>query len=191
MEQIPNLEADLPSVGLAPTPEEKSHYRNFRVVPDAGQAYGYSVILPENWYPVEIPQQPISTEFSGIGLFSPYVPPLPPVLLSIGARVLTHDTTVADACEEYLETQEYEVLASRIHRYSVGDVVECLAVQTDTPFGTMKMRLAMFEDGGRLFSICGMSPLDEYPIHIRVLSLAMLSFQLLLPQGAQLPLVSE
>jgi hypothetical protein len=98
---------------------------------------------------------------------------------------------VVELFEKYCDEEGYEVLAVRPQRYAVGDVVEGLMIQPDSPLGPVKMRLAMFDDGGRLFGLSGMAPVGLYSEYVRILSLAMLSFELALPQGPQLPLAVE
>lgn len=187
-----NTEEELPVLGLVPSSEERNLYRNVHVTPEAGIAYSFNIIIPATWHAVKLPVTAdsgrIGTHFVAIGVFSPFEPPIPPVVLSIGARVAPPSKSVASLFREYCDAEQYEALVIRPQRYAVGNVIEGLVRQQTSPLGPVKMRLAMFEDGGRLFGLSGMAPPEMYPDFVRAMSLAMLSFELTLPQGPQLPL---
>lgn len=181
------FDKDLPLVGLVPTAAERSRYRNVRVTPPLGSAYAYCVVLPVAWHAVDTPSDRTPSHLgsspTAIGVFSPLSPPYPPVLLSFGVSLLRPGRSVTAALDTYCAREGYEVLIRRPQRHSAGMVVEALASQPESPFGPIKLRLAMFEDGGRLFGLSAMAPVDLYPTFVREMSLALVSFVLVQPLG--------
>ncbi len=178
-------EVDLPLIGLAPKPDEMSFFVNVHVKPIAGEAYGYSLILPRTWS--KLPDAsgpdavPTAARFTSLGIFAPFDPPLPPITMSVGVRLATRSASVADAFLEYCRDEDFEVHLMRPQLYSAGTVMEGLVTQNVAPVGLMKVRMAMFEDGGRLFLLAGMAPAVLYPDALRALSLAMIAFELDFP----------
>jgi hypothetical protein len=190
-----NIDRDLPLSGLTPTPDERPLFNNIVVTPTAGVAYRYSLVLPSGWYKLpDMPGEKAFPEvgrFTALGVFSPYEQPAPPVLLSAGVTLPPSRDSVASHFERYCHEEGFEIIAMRPSAFCVGNVVDGLALQNAPPIGEVKMRIAMFEDGGRLFVLSGMAPSPLYSKFIRFLSLAMLTFELAHPAGPVLPLVSE
>ncbi|EYF08107.1 hypothetical protein [Chondromyces apiculatus] len=190
-----DYDSDLPIEDAVPGPGEKDQFRNVRLTPDAGPAYAYSLLIPVGWHGLAIPEEArtdtVETKFTPIGLFSPFAKPMPPVVLSVGVRLMLTANSIAEQFLEHCAEEGYEVLTMRPQEYAAGAVVEGLARQADSPLGPLKMRLAMFEDGGRLFGLSAMAPENLYAEFIRPLSLAMLSFELVMPQGQQIPLAPQ
>ncbi len=179
-------EADLPLIGLAPKSDEMSAFVTVHMKPMAGAAYGYSLILPRTWSKLSDPTGPdavpTAARFTSLGIFSPFDPPLPPITMSVGVRLAVRAASVADAFLEYCRNEEFEVHLMRPQLYSAGTVIEGLVTQSVAPVGLMKVRMAMFEDNGRLFLLAGMAPGALYSDCVRALSLAMIAFELDFPQ---------
>ncbi len=188
---VSSFDDDLPSFGLAPGPGEQSLFRNVRVLPRLGERYAYDVVLPATWSSVDVPATPRADRrrtFSDIGVFSPFQPPLPPVILSFGVKDAGSAVGVANLLLEYCEAENYELVTVRRQKTATGDAVEALVVKERSAVGLLKMRLVMFEDGGELFGLSGMAPVSMYSHFARTFGLAILSFRLANARGAQLPL---
>jgi hypothetical protein len=57
--------------------------------------------------------------------------------------------------------------------------------------GPLELRVTMSEDGGRLFVLMGMAPLELWEPLVRTLSMCILSFERLQPKGQSAPLVPK
>jgi len=174
---------DLPIRGLVPTAQEAKEFRDVRVVPPLGTAYAYRFVLHRSWSALEGTPSPAATprldSFVPIGAYSAFAEPLPPVIVSFGARLAPPDSpSLVEALRSYCDAETYEVLHVRPQRYVGGKALECLAQKRDPIFGLIKMRLAMLRDGGRLFGLSAMAPAAVYPDFVRYMSLALFSFEL-------------
>jgi hypothetical protein len=68
--------------------------------------------------------------------------------------------------------------------------VDAVALQA-SDIGPLKLRLVMFEDGGRLFVLTAMAPLKLWDTVVATLSLAILSFELIQPKGQTVPVLPK
>ena len=72
-------------------------------------------------------------------------------------------------------------------RKGFGWAADAVALQA-SDFGKLKVRITMFEDGGRLFGLTAMAPLDLWDIWVVPLGLCLNTFELLKPKGQSAPL---
>ena len=193
MPENTDVERCLPTIGLMPEAEERASFENVHVVPPAGIAYGYTAVLPARWHMQPDPPGarpiPSADHFSALGVFTPAARARPPVVVSFGTTPAPGGMSVASCFEAYCALQGYAILAMRPAVFLAGRVIDGLA-STDTAMaGRLLIRLALFEERGRLFGLAGMAPEAAYPRFVRALSLAMTTFELDWAGRATLPLV--
>lgn len=193
MSNIVDTESFLPLIGLAPTTEEQELFRNVSVTPAPGPSCKYSFVLPVGWYKqADVPGQNLvlsTARFSALGVFSPTERLAPPVLVSFGVINVSDQGSVTDHFESYCLRESYKVALMQPRRFLSGMVIDGLVTYDSPANGDIMIRLAMLEDGGRLFVLAGMAPSALYAKLARVLSLAMYTFELQWPRGPILPLV--
>lgn len=190
---MPFDDPDLPTQGFTPTKDELKDFNQVRIQhkkPDIG----YSLLLPREW--VEHPIPPGKTDLSDessyvpIGLFSQTADMMPPFVLSIGVRPTPKAKGyVADWLERQCEEQRLVIEKMKIHHFLVGAVVEVAALQ-QADLAPMKLRIAMFEDGGRLFVLTAMAPASLWQAAVATLSLAIATFELDDPKGPTVALIA-
>jgi len=187
-----DIAARLPLLDLMPTPAEQASFNNVRVTPGAGPRFTYSFVLPDGWYSQldSSRYDPVLSgeRFSALGVFSPGQRIVPPLVLSFGVILVPDRGSVAAFFQEYCRQENYEIAAMRPQQFLAGMVIDGLVSHRSPVAGDLTMRLAMFEDAGRLFALGGMAPSDRYAVSVRVLSLAMYTFEPQWLHGATLPL---
>jgi hypothetical protein len=125
------------------------------IPPVAGLAYSH--LLPSGWQQVPIPEE--EPDFSQ-PVFLPLgvnMAPYGAVLFTVAARPAFEDGSVYEWLLYLCQREQLEVRGAMPVRVAGRDMVECRATQ-QTDAGPMRLRLLMFEDGGRLFQISAMAP---------------------------------
>jgi hypothetical protein len=181
---------DLPLKGVVPTPEELKDLLTL-TVRQSRKDLEYSFMLPDGWY-----QQPLppgrpdfsnESEFTPIGIFSAFKDFVPPVVFAVSVRPAPKQGTVAEWLEKQCYLHSYALQKLKLSPFMFGMGADGSALQA-SDFGPLKMRITMFEDGGRLFALMGQAPLDLWEDSVAALSLCTLTFELLEPKGQTAPL---
>lgn len=187
---------DLPMKGLVPPPEDRGEMMTLTIRHERPE-YEYSFMLPDGWYqqpdPPGRPDVAYESEFIPLGVFTPTPDYMPPVVFSVAVRPAPKTGTVAEWLEWQCQTQGLALQRMTIHDFLFGPGVDAVALE-ESEVGPLKMRLTMFEDGGRLFLLIGMAPLSMWDTVVATLGLAIVSFELLAPEGrtaALLPVPPE
>jgi len=192
MVNVEDIERHLPTRKLMPGPDEAAGFFNVSVTPALGPAYVFSSVLPVGWHKIDDPPNPSLTpsadKFAALGVFSPTRTVVPPAVVSFGVILAPNQGSVRAWFEAYCRGEGYSILSVRPQRFLAGRVIDGLLSREAPGVGAMLIRLAMFEDGGRLFVLAGMAPEAIYEKLVREISLAMVSFELLWPRGATVPL---
>lgn len=175
-----DLDRDLPLLGILPAPEQKADFRFFAGESPLGEDFGYSMILPRGWT-YHPPTGTISLDEgpAPLGVFSEAPAMVPPTLLSLGVlRANTH-VSLLTFYAGYCHITEQRPLAMRPLELDAFRGVDGLI---DTPDG-LRMRLLMFEDGGRVMVIAGMSLVADYPAKAKLLATLMFSVEFVARRG--------
>jgi len=176
-----------------PAREDAASFVNVSVTPAVGATYRYRSVLPVGWIKqgdLPNPERVASADrFSALGVFSPALRMIPPVIVSFGAILAPQKAPVSIYFERYCQYQGYSILAMEPRRFFAGMVLDGLVTQEAPGWGSLLIRVAMFEDGGRLFALAGMAPAAVYERFVRPFSLAMRTFELQWPRGPTVPLV--
>lgn len=186
-----DVERALAVDGLMPTPEERASFNKVTVVPAVPSCL-YTFVLPDGWYshidPRKQKRSLSGAHFTALGVFSPEERIVPPLVVGFGAVLVPRQGSVGAYYEEYCRREGYEILAKRRAVFLCGAVLDGL-VSSRSPDGEeLLIRLAMFEDAGRLFGLSGMAPAAMYDRAARILGLALSTFELHWPSGRTLPL---
>jgi hypothetical protein len=115
---------------------------------------------------------------------------MPPVVFTIAVRRAPKEGSVAEWLEKQCYMQGLALQRMEVHKFLFGTGIDALALQASdlTP---LKLRIVMFEDGGRLFALTGMAPVSMWETVVATLSLAILTFELVSPKGPTAPLLPE
>lgn len=186
-----DLERALAATGLMPTPEERALFNKVTVVPSVPSCL-YTFVLPDGWHSHVDPrtqERSLSgARFTALGVFSPEGRIVPPLLVSFGAILVPAQGSVSACFEEYCRTEGHEIVAKRQAQFLCGPVIDGLLSRRSPAGEELLIRLAMFEDSGRLFGLSGMAPATMYDSVARILGLALYTFELHWPVGGTLPL---
>lgn len=181
---------DLPTQGILPTPEELKDLIAVTIRQPRSDLDS-SLLLPDGWYQQPAPADRIDFskegEFAPMAVFSASKEFLPPIIFSIGVRPAPKKGNVAEWLERQCYLQQLAVEKMRFNKFAFGWAVDASAIQA-SDFGKLKLRITMFEDGGRLFALIGMAPLDLWDKWVESLSLFLCTFELLEPKGQSAPL---
>lgn len=184
---------DLPMQGLIPTAEELKGFMTL-TVRQARPDLEYSMLLPEGWYqqpaPPGRPDFSKEAEFAPLGVFTPTKDFMPPLVYSVGVRPAPKTGAVTEWLERHCYLQQLALEKMKIHQFLFGLGADAIALQP-SDLGPMKMRVTMFEDGGRLFVLTGMAPIKLWEASVPTLSLATLTFELLQPKGQTAPVAMK
>ncbi|MEZ4293738.1 MAG: hypothetical protein R3B70_02090 [Polyangiaceae bacterium] len=177
---------DLPMKGLLPSPEELADMMTITVRHDRPE-FEYSFMLPDGWYqqppPPGKPQIKESEyDFLSLGVYSVTKDFVPPVLFSVGVRPAPKTGYVAEWLEEQCTMQGLALQRMTVHKFLFGWAPDAVALQ-QSDIGPLKMRVVMFEDGHRLWSLTGMAPIGLWEGSVVPLSRAIASFELIHPAG--------
>lgn len=183
---------DLPMKGVVPSKEELKEFLTISLRHKEAPDFDASFMLPDGWYrqgtPKGQPDLKDPAEFLPLGVFTPTKDFMPPVVFTIGTRRAPKEGSVAEWLEKQCYVQGLALQRMEVHEFLFGKGIDALALQASdlTP---LKMRIVMFEDGGRLFALTGMSPVRMWDTVVATLSLAILTFELLQPKGPTAPLL--
>lgn len=184
---------DLPMTGLTPTPEELKDFMTL-TVRQSRPDWEYSVLLPHGWVkqpePGGITDVTQESSFVSLGLFTPTKDFMPPLVFSVGVRPAPKTGSVAEWYERQCYLQQLSLQRMTVHDFLFGKGIDGVALQAGD-LGPMKLRVVMFEDGGRLFALTAMAPIKLWEVSVAPLSLAILTFELLNPKGQTAPLVPD
>ena len=177
---------DLPMTGVIPSKEELARFINLTVRPHERDEWSYSFLLPDGWYqqpaPPGKPNIGNPAEFIPLGVYTPTADYMPPVIFSVGVRPAPAKGVVAEWLEEQCHLQQLALQRLVPHQFLVGWGADALAMQA-SDLGPMKLRIVMFEDGGRLFALTAMAPEKMWDTVVATLSLMILTFELADPKG--------
>jgi hypothetical protein len=181
---------DLPTQGIYPNPEELKDCIAVTIRqprPDLDS----SILLPDGWYQQPAPADRIDfskeAEFAPMAVFSASKDFLPPIIFSIGVRPIPKKGNVAEWLERQCHLQQLGLERMKLNKFAFGWAADAIALQA-SDFGKLKLRITMFEDGGRLFALTGMAPLKVWENWVIPLSLCLCTFELLEPKGQSAPL---
>jgi hypothetical protein len=184
---------DLPTKGVFPNAEELKDCITVTVKqprPDLD----FSILLPDGWYQQHVPVDKLDfskeTEFAPLALFSAGKQMIPPILFSVGVRPAPKKGTVAEWLERQCHLQKFALQRVKANKFIFGWAIDAVALQA-SPLDKLKMRVTMFEDGGRLFALMGMAPLDVWDAWVIPLGLCVNTFELLNPKGQSAPLAPK
>jgi len=184
---------DLPTKGVFPNEEELKDCINV-TVKQSREDLEFSLLLPDGWYQQPAPADDIDfsreAEFAPLALFSATKDFLPPILFSVGVRPAPKKGNVAEWLERQCYLQQLALERMKLNEFPFGWAAEASALQA-SEFGKLKLRITMFEDGGRLFVLTGMAPLDLWDVWVVPLGLMVNTFELLKPKGQTAPLAPK
>lgn len=174
------LDRDLPLLGILPTPEEKANFRFFAGDSPLGPDFAYSMVLPRSWT-YHPPTGTISLDEgpAPLGVFSEHPAMVPPTLLSLGVLRANTRVSLMTFYAGYCHITEQKPLAMRPLQLDAFRGIDGLI---DTPDG-LRMRLMMFEDGGRVMVLAGMSVVAEYAAKAKLLATLMFSVEFAAGRG--------
>lgn len=181
-----DLDRDLPLLGILPGPERRAEFRFFAGDSPLGPDFGFTMILPRSWT-AHPPTGVISLDEgpAPLGVFSERPDMLPPTLLSLGVlRANTH-VSLLTFYAAYCHISEQRPAAMRPLQLDAFRGVDGLI---DTPDG-LRMRLLMFEDGGRVMVIAGTSPIADYRAKAPLLATLMFSVEFAASRGPTMTIV--
>jgi hypothetical protein len=185
---------DLPMKGVAPDAEELKELNTITIRNPQRPDLEYSFLLPDGWFQHPAPPGRIDfsreAEFAPLGVFSASKNFLPPIVFMVGVRPAPKQGNVAEWLERHCYLQQLGLQRLELKQFIFGWAADAIAIQA-SDIGKLKLRVTMFEDGGRLFVLSGMAPLELWEPMVRTLSLCILSFELLQPKGQSAPLAPK
>jgi len=175
---------DLPIGGLAPSPEELADMMTITVRHERPE-FECSFMLPDGWYQQPPPPgkpdvKDSEYEFLTVGVFTVTKDFIPPVVFTIGVRPAPKKGVVAEWLEKQCLMQGLALERMTVHKFLFGWGADAVALQA-SDIGALKMRIAMFEDSGRLWVLTGMAPLTLWEGSVVPLSRAICTFELIHP----------
>lgn len=181
---------DLPTQGIFPNPEELKDCIAVTIRQPRSDLDS-SILLPDGWYQQPAPPDRIDfskeAEFAPLAVLTASKEMLPPIIFSIGVRPAPKKGNVAEWLERQCHLQQLALEKMKFNKFAFGWGVDAIALQA-SDFGKLKLRITMFEDGGRLFALTGMAPLKLWENWVVPLSLCLCTFELLEPKGQSAPL---
>jgi hypothetical protein len=186
---VPLDDPDMPMQGLIPSKEELKDFVHVRVTHETPDIV-YSILLPDGWCqqpkPPGKPDLSKEGEFVTLGVFTATKDFMPPIVFTVGVRPAPKKGVVAEWLERQCMLQQLALQRMAAHTFPFGPAADAIALQA-SDLGPMKLRVVMFEDGGRLFALTGMAPLKMWDTVVATLSLAIYSFELEEPMGPTVP----
>lgn len=158
-------------------------------VPSRIADLGFSFLLPDDFRAVPLPDE--QPRFDEPGTFFPLTVAMAgyaAIVFSVAARPAYEDGTLTQWLTYLCAAQQME--HSEIEPAKVGahEGVACFARQ-QSEAGPMKMRLCLFEDGGRMVNVSVMSPEPLWGSVADKLRTMIDSFALSSPRGSQVAVV--
>ncbi|MBL8295557.1 MAG: hypothetical protein JNN08_27175 [Bryobacterales bacterium] len=150
--------------------------------------FAYRVQVPADWQQIPLPEEDV--DFSNPALFMPlgvFMARWGAVVFSASVRPAYGDGTLADWLMYLCREQEFQII--EFMPVTVGDAhaAACVCTQ-DSDGGLMKIRVALFEDGGALYNLLGMAPAQIWESVAPTFEQMITSFRLAEPQGSSVPL---
>lgn len=175
-----DLDRDLPLLGILPPPEQKADFRFFAGDSPLGPDFAYSMVLPRSWT-YHPPTGTISLDEgpAPLGVFSEHPGMVPPTLLSLGVLRANTNVSLLTFYAGYCHITEQ---TPKLMRPLELDAFRGIDGLIDTPDG-LRMRLLMFEDGGRVMVIAGMSLVADYASAAPRLATLMFSVEFVAQRG--------
>lgn len=187
---MPLDDPDLPTQGILPSPEELQDCMAVTIRQPRSDLDS-SLLLPDGWYQQPAPADRIDfskeAEFAPMAVFTASKVFLPPVIFSIGVRPAPKKGNVAEWLERQCYLQQLAIEKMVFNKFPFGWAVDASVLQANDS-GKLKLRMTMFEDGGRLFLLIGMAPLELWEDWVVPLSRCLCTFELLEPKGQSAPL---
>jgi hypothetical protein len=155
IEQAPS-EPDRPQPQPQPQTAPDAFIRT--VITDPDPAFSFACDIPRGWQRIPLP--PATIDFTNPGVMRPicvFTPSYGALVFTVATRPILPKMTPADALNFLARLQEFEVGPIEQVDLPCGPVAQTLATQRSGE-ETLRMRLVMLEDGGRLFSIAAMAP---------------------------------
>ena len=157
------------------------------------EEYDASFLLPDGWYQQFVPEAAGDVRqnphlFVPLGIYSATKEMAPPIVFSVAVRPAHKTGTVVEWLHAQCHIEQIVVERWVWRRFAFGLGIDAVAMQ-GSDFGPMRMRMAMFEDGGRLFQLIGMATQAMWPAQVAALSLPIVSFELKAPKGQTTPVV--
>ncbi|MGE0144114.1 MAG: hypothetical protein AB7I19_08670 [Planctomycetota bacterium] len=119
---------------------------------------GLTFARPAEWVLVDLPAE--ATDFDAPAAFAVLAVAMAPfaaIVFSVGARPAYSDGTVSDWLEWLARDQGYDPGPVEAESFFQHPAVGCWAMQ-QSDGGLLRMRLVLFEDGGRLVQVSVMAP---------------------------------
>lgn len=159
-------------------------------VTPAVERFAFSVQKPQDWQQMPIPAD--ETDFDNPTLFMPlalFMPAWGAVVFTVAARPAYGEGTLADWLMYLCREQELRI--TEFMPAAIGNTfaASCVCSQ-DSEAGEMKVRIALFEDGGALLSLIGMAPVAIWDSVAALFDQMITSFRLAAPQGSSVPLAN-
>ena len=185
---------DLPMKGVAPDADELKELNTITIRNPQRPELEYSFLLPDGWYQQPAPPGRIDfsreAEFAPLGVFTASKDFVPPIVFSVAVRPAPKAGNVAEWLERHCYLQQLGLQRLEVKQFIFGWAADAIAIQA-SDLGPLKLRVTMFEDGGRLFVLMGMAPIKLWEPMVRTLSMCILSFELLQPKGQTAPVAPK
>ncbi|MEZ0263845.1 MAG: hypothetical protein ACAI43_03890 [Phycisphaerae bacterium] len=143
----------------------------------------FQMLVPPGWAPSDMPEQ--SPDFSEpkafLGLAVYVLNPLFGIV-AVTARPAYEDGTVIDWIRYLAREEKFEVETCEPFAVGPHKGVSVLATQAQEA-GTMRLRAAVFEDGGSMYVVTGMAPVENWLGAQGMIDLMIGSIRLTKPKG--------
>lgn len=153
--------------------------------------FAYRVQVPADWQRVPIPEE--NVDFSNPALFMPlgvFMATWGLVVFSAAVRPAYSDGTLVDWLMYLCREQDFQIVEFMPVTLGESHAAACVCTQ-DSEGGMMKIRMAIFEDGGALYNLLGMAPAAVWDSVAPTFEQMITSFRLAEPQGSSVPLAQE
>jgi len=153
------------------------------VVRDIEPAFTFACEIPEGWQRLPLPPDPV--DFTDPRVMRPlcvFTPSYAAIVFTVATRPAIPGRTPAEALADLSAAQDLKIDPVQDVSLPCGEGAQTMATQR-AGNDLMKMRLAMIEDGGHLFSITAMAPAPLWDAMQPTLDHIVESFVLLDPKG--------
>ncbi|HYE17216.1 MAG TPA: hypothetical protein VEA69_02170 [Tepidisphaeraceae bacterium] len=143
----------------------------------------FQMLVPPGWAPSDMPEQsPDFNEPKAFLALAVYV--LNPLfgIVAVTARPAYDDGTVIDWIRFLAREEKFEVETCEPYAVGPHKGVSVLATQVQEA-GTLRLRAAVFEDGGSMYVITGMAPVENWPSVQGMVEMMIGSIRLTKPKG--------
>jgi len=153
--------------------------------------FAYRVQVPAGWRQIPVPEE--NVDFSNPALFMPigvFMATWGAVVFSASVRPAYDDGTLSDWLMYLCREQEFQIAEFMPLTIGGSHAAACVCTQ-DSDGGTMKIRVAIFEDGGALYNLLGMAPPAIWDSVGPTFERMIASFRLAELRGSSVPLAPE